>query len=208
MAVPTPATCLIKSYTLSPGEPFILPPGATVIGATNVDGLTSLCSDLENLEQVQCYVVILAGMANTNTKSDYFEETQQEVQGFELNGIFTAFDGGSVQNSGFLGSFDKDVLKSKLLAKLPGVLYAEGLIRNAVNNNTSSRTIILIQTIPSIGKNLSLKIITFANDGGNNVNGGTGFAFYNAKFISLDEAIALGHIDLPTCPGNNIPPQT
>lgn len=47
--------CITKSITLSPGEPFVLPAGATLIGATDVDAIDSTCADLTDLEEYQCY---------------------------------------------------------------------------------------------------------------------------------------------------------
>lgn len=52
-------SCITSSVILQPGQPFVLPAGATIIAATDPTSLTSVndCADLTNLETFACYAI-------------------------------------------------------------------------------------------------------------------------------------------------------
>lgn len=52
-------SCIISTVTLQPGQSFVLPAGATIIGATDSGSITSVndCADLTAIEDFTCYGV-------------------------------------------------------------------------------------------------------------------------------------------------------
>lgn len=62
----TTTTCSpnLVSVPLSAGQSFILPPGATLIGASDKTKLQSDCADLLNLEELECYIIPLNAADN------------------------------------------------------------------------------------------------------------------------------------------------
>ena len=52
-------SCITSSVTLQPGQSFVLPAGATIIGATDSASIASVndCADLTNIEDFTCYGV-------------------------------------------------------------------------------------------------------------------------------------------------------
>jgi hypothetical protein len=47
--------CFTKTVTLQPNEPFNLPPGAILLGATDLNNLKSTCPLPTDLEEFECY---------------------------------------------------------------------------------------------------------------------------------------------------------
>lgn len=187
--------CIINSIKLSPGESFILPPGASILSSSDMGSTQSECLDLSNVETMQCYVATLAGYNSGNYQ--YFEGSTQYVKGYELNGVFTAFDT-EVQNVGAYGAFDGNAIIDQLKLKMPIIMYGDSSYSPNPpfpGANDGIRTYVLIQTIPSIGNKLKLKVDTIANssDGTSNVQ-------YLSSFKLLSDMVTEGYNDLPVCP--------
>ena len=84
-----PTNCITKSFTLVPGESFVLPVGAEVLSISDQTSVTSSCVDLTNLEQQKCYVATLgAGFGNIDR---YFLGNHSTVIGIMYNGLYTPF---------------------------------------------------------------------------------------------------------------------
>lgn len=201
----TATICLTRSVTLAPGEAFIVPPGGVLIGTTSLDDTTSVCSDLTDLEQFDCYVTSLAGFSNPDGLATFFEQDRQDIIGFELNGVYTAFSS-IVPNSGISGTFDMDVVLSRLQEKLPAVVagsssYAIGAGGIGPDYIRGARSLLLIQTLPSIAKSLRLVVETSFSP---TVLGPTSNAVkYYSGFLTLADAAAqsdMVYVPTPTCP--------
>lgn len=182
--------CITKSITLSAGESFVLPPGATLLGATDVGNLTSECADLDNLESATCYTVVLAGFDNSNGHTEYFENNQQTVTGFELNGTFTAFTTG-VNNSGGSGAFDMNDLFVKLHEKLPSILTGVPYYAGSGDN---AQCFLVVSTFPSIGDNLNLIVKSTAVGGA-----GSSDVYYKSAFLTDAKVTSIGYTGIPSC---------
>ena len=192
----TPALkCTIGSFTIQPGQTFIPPPNTTVIGGTNISSLESDCIDLTKIETVQCYAVLIAGLADNNSKVEYFETNQQKVVGLELNGEFISFGTGEVLNDAGLGKYNMNIIWERINQYVPGCLFG-GVSYDTGGTNNSARSVLSIKTIPSIGKNLLLVVHAIANM---NPGGGVSDVPFYARFISHTELDAQGYKGLPVC---------
>lgn len=186
-------TCITNNITLAPGENFVLPPGASIIGVSDIDNLSSDCIDLSSLEEATCFVTSLASRsADSDGHSEFFEKDQQSVYGFYLNNVYTAFDT-PVINSGSLGSFDMSVIYGKLKAAIPAILTGAVTYDADVDNGTRSN--LSIKTFASIARNLQLYVETSASYGS-----GSTITSYRSSFITLSEAITAGYTDYAACP--------
>jgi hypothetical protein len=84
-----PQTCVIKSVTLQPGEPFNLPPGAEILFATDIANLSSTCPIPDNLEELECYIISIAAVS-FNDRPPYNGDTGDGDITFWLRGIYAA----------------------------------------------------------------------------------------------------------------------
>jgi hypothetical protein len=66
-------TCVTKSITLQPGEPFNLPAGAEIISATDINSLSSTCPLPSDLEELECYIFVLAANVDNVTGTIVWE---------------------------------------------------------------------------------------------------------------------------------------
>lgn len=169
--IPTPTKCIVDSITLQPGTSFILPPGAVIIGTSNITSLTSTCADLTQIETPECYIAKVVLFNNSNGAGEFFEASgsngaaYQCLYGYSLNsadypiGTCTGAVGGYYSTglnpngingnpTGFMG---------KLKAALPAITSYNGL---GTSDGSSYNYLFVyqIKTIPSIGDNLEIII--------------------------------------------------
>ncbi len=183
-------TCAYRSLQLSPGEQFVLPPGAELIGATDPDSIQSLCADTDALEEMQCYVAMLATVPG-DTNNDYYDCVNQHLEGYELNGVFTPFTP-HFSNDQLACRFNSQAILNKLKELLPAVVatsYAWA------GDSDGEKNYLVIKTIPSIGSNLVFRWSTEAA-----VSGQMSTVLFKANFIKVSDAIAAGHEFIPDCP--------
>lgn len=184
-------TTIIKSVTLQAGESFVLPPGATLIGTDNASNFTSTC-ELPELETLSCFGVVLAAFENDNADTEYFEQGTQYIKGFELSGVYYGFTA-DVVNTGANGTFDMTELYNKMKALLPAII--DGNTGYAGDATNGQRNYLVISTIPSVGNNLVLRIVTSSPAGS-----GYQTVTYKSAFYPYADLSALGYESFPECP--------
>lgn len=193
MAIAT--RCITNSITLEPGTSFVLPPGSTIIGASNINNISSNCIDLTTIEQSECYVLMLAGVKNTNSTAEYFETGQQKVIGIEYNGVYTHFDNRELLNIDDGGTYNMNLVYERIKEYIPSIIFSNVSYFNP-SDNLNSRSALAIKSFPSIMNNLQIVLQAIANvspgGGGSQVN------FY-AKFVKYNDLAASGVAGLPTC---------
>ena len=156
------SSIVYKSVTLQTGEQFVLPPGATLIGAESIDDLDSTC-ELPVLEGLTCYIARLG--ANDDETEDIFlrEDGLTTIEGIYLNNVYYPFTSTYSPDSS-LSYFNAPALLAELQTVIPGVVQYNHSYYNT-NPADSSITFIQIKTVPSIGDNLQLYLKATANAG-------------------------------------------
>ena len=193
---PIPTTCITNTVTLSPGESMTLAPGAKIIGSSNVLSISSVCVDLTEIEQLGCYVLLLAGVLDTGTTSDYFEKGQQKVIGIEYNGAYIPFTGAEILNVDSGGTYNMNLVYDQIKKYVPSIVFSNVTYFNTGSANNSSRSALAIKAYPSIIANLKVVLQAIANvspgGGGSQVN-------FFSKFDKYSDLVASGLAGLPTC---------
>ena len=156
------STCLITSLTLKPGEPFVLPPGAIIIGASDANDITSTCVDLNNLEALACYCFQILFTEESGSTTPVFKDNNVAVQGLFMTDTNTLYPFSSTLTG--ISSINTNIENS--LYTTPSI---GGIIKNVCityDNDSSGDTgqvlTICFKTLPSIGNNLFLKTSTGA----------------------------------------------
>lgn len=195
---PTPKAtgCITNSISLQPGTSFILPPGSTLIGTSNISSLTSTCADLTKIEQTECYALLFAGMNNDhNGATEYSDNSSQFIRGFIYNNVYTAFSTPIINNN-VNGSFDMEVLRNRLIAAIPAITGSNIGYKLTPNANpANSISALVIKTLPSVAGNL---LIIVNNDAPLAQPGSA--VQYRVAPILMSDYISTGYVGLPTCP--------
>jgi hypothetical protein len=165
--------CSYQSVTLSAGEQFILPPGAVLVSASDINNITSLdnCLDTSNIEELKCYVARVieyaqgAGGVGTWFEGQTSVQNPQRMPGFTYNGVFysaageqRSFYGGSIYNS----SSSNFILK-QIQAQIPGIVDYNS-VWNQDNSDYNRLNFYQIKTFPSIAENLFINVEAGAED--------------------------------------------
>jgi hypothetical protein len=175
----TTCNASLVSVTLSAGQSFILPPGATLVGASDINSLQSDCADLLNLEQFECYVCAIPIAAEdggaTTASSQYWEANTGGViamRGYNFNGADYGFSS-QPQDLGDQGHFNGGLVDNALVQlknDIPGIIATSYQIRTFTDKG--SLNFILIKTFPSIADNLKIIVATSLPEGEYNLGVG------------------------------------
>lgn len=165
-------TILYNSITLQPGEQFILPPNAELVGAESIADIDSTCT-LPELDDVDCYTAIIAFAGNDGSVS----------QAWEIQGLFGLVVSGSVELVGFatkagataptVTTFTSpytfnvpfgidgglDPLKTELLAKLSGVFNLQ-VAQSSSEMNRRYKLYVNFKTTALIAESLFMVVKT------------------------------------------------
>jgi hypothetical protein len=166
-------SCITSTVTLQPGQPFVLPAGATIIGATDSASLTSVndCADLTNVEDFACYAIQVQESVSDGGDAAY---NNVYITGAVFNGVSytfsTAVDFVNCSNCTPTTSITQ---LQDALAEI-GIAGAftdwSGYADDRPNSGDRAMiTLICFKTIPSIATNLVLNAYANTNGGGSNV---------------------------------------
>lgn len=146
--------CITKSITLSPGEPFVLPAGATIIGATDVDAIDSTCADLTDLEEYQCYEMLFG--FNMTDNDSVLDSDNTRVDVYLNNTVQNTLNYSDFVTYGSL-PFPIHTAKDWLASSLPSNLIVDEVNMWHAHNN-ERRIKITFKTFPSIAATLKLRM--------------------------------------------------
>lgn len=105
--------CSYKTITLVPGEQFILPPGAEIIGVSDTTALevTNGCTALDKLESLECYTVAFVAADSHDSTTHVGEPSVNKIRGLYVNN--TWYDWGEIiANS--CGAFPMDQIANRI----------------------------------------------------------------------------------------------
>lgn len=158
--------CTYRSVVLKEGETFILPTGATVIGATNPDGFTSIndCVNTDNLETLQCYIAKVVLFDNGNNAGEFFEANPayQNMIGFTFNDTFYSVSPTTPASSIYQPSATENIMK-KMQDQIPAIVDYNGIYHDD-GSNYNWMYIYQILTFPSIAENLFINLTADAEN--------------------------------------------
>lgn len=187
----TTTTCVptYLSVTLQAGNKFILPPGATIVGVSDITKIQSDCADLSQVEELECYIISINAADDQDSQSPAWSNDTTTLDGIYVGGIFYDFgipkgswigDGGDVRTDNLANWINTHPVLSNLLT-CTGYSYGEdpggGQERGGVGT-------ICFKTIPSLASTISIKVDTGVPGFGNS----TGYfkaipiASYNTEF--------------------------
>ena len=181
-------TTIIRSITLSPGEQFVLPAGARLLGADVPGNITSNC-ELPVLEELACYgFILLATTGADGSETEVLEDTQITYLGIKINDVYTPFPTP-------IGFNAADVLTG--LEDLPmGSMFMDGCISQSSDlSRQSYKLYVIFKTIPSIGDKLMLVASTTSPNAG----AGLPQVQYLVPAVAYDTIISDGNTDLCEC---------
>lgn len=185
------STSVVKSVVLAPGEQFILPPGATLVAASDVGALASSCT-LPDLEEYGCYVAMVAAGGEEGSVDQYWEDSSAHITGYRLNGVDHLFPVRYEANDD--GIFDgRDAMLLELKASVGGIIAVSSGYSN--NAQRGALTYLLIKTVPSIATSLEVLVHSDIVRGDANQD-----ITLRSPFKSLSSLQTTGYIDLPPCP--------
>jgi hypothetical protein len=151
--------CIYQSITLQPNEQFVLPPGATLVAATDTAQLSTSnnCLDLNNVESFECYAVMFtktlenAGQTPAYATIDIYGIRIGEVNypftpGFSLQGYLTTGIGGT----GNITAITQ--LRNAIdTTPLGGIITDINIIQYIGTNDNELAWKVIFKTVPSIG---------------------------------------------------------
>ena len=164
MAVASNTSCITTSIDLVPGQSFILPPNSKVIAASDIDNLTSVCADLDNLETYSCYVALIATNPDDGNVINYLEGSDDgpggRVQGYRFNDIeyeFARVYNVHSSSGGATGMIDDfQAMADELKSKVPGVTSVK--IGTMSDSTRGVINYLFIKTIASIANRLQIRM--------------------------------------------------
>jgi hypothetical protein len=152
-----------RSITLSPGESYVIPSGATIIGVTNQGLLTSQndCANFDNLEEFACYaLVVTADQRQDSPVRAPWMEGQGFVWSYKIGGVEYDTDNQTIARIGATGEYQFGDLKTSI----ENNIQVSGLFLDITTNVADSDPYdgglgsICFKTLPSIGDNMTVTL--------------------------------------------------
>jgi hypothetical protein len=156
----TAAPCTYNAITLQVGQSFVIPPGGVIIGASDIDLLSSAdnCADLTNLEEAECYGFFFSESISDGGDAAY---NDIEVQGIIVNGVTYPFSSSitppNFPSSGSIPTSFLDSLQERLSELSIGGLFFNfsGWGQSTPSSGDASNTVMVcFTTFPSIAEEM------------------------------------------------------
>lgn len=195
----TPCVDTYKTVTLVPGEQFNLPPGAELIGSSNINSISSTCPPPSNLEQLACYGMVISDSDPDGGATPNYDDVT--ITGIEFNGVNIPFPAPFNFNSEvsavytFPATFTPldSIIKANVEALL-GDIFGTFAIQLSQDAGYGSTIWYGFQMLPSIAENLNITAV--ANVGW--AGGGFSQVYINFPVKPLSEIDTLGKFDINT----------
>lgn len=150
-----------KSVVLQPGEQYILPPGAVIVGASEPSSISSSCP-LGELEDLECYAFIFGNAEEDGNNEQLFEDEFFPAVGFSSNGVYRDFPSPFYPQKDN-GNYDLGGIVSAINQQTGGVLISP--VTADVSGGDSGRmSYIVFRSIPSVASTLELKMSAATNE--------------------------------------------
>jgi hypothetical protein len=163
-------TSLTKAVLLKPGESFTLPPGATLVAASDEAAIESTC-DIPDLEELTCYVYhIVVGKEGGGGDTLFWDKDSFRIKGWSFNNtdyflpepLDASFSGSGCYVTHVLGhTIDTVSAPLKQHANDSGI-YIDAIVADSLQSDgdgdNGCNTFIVIRTIPSVASKLTLMI--------------------------------------------------
>ena len=184
----TTDNCIYKTITMQAGEQMVLPPGAVLVGASNLDALTSEndCLDKTNAETLACYAVVIAESSSPRTTPVYDDVV---IYGIRIDNVDYPF-------SGDFSCYSTLSTIQTRVSSTPfnGVISVTGLARN-IDGDRGAVSYIVLKTYPSIASDFY-----FYGIASGMVRSPTSSSFHvDFKVVPYDQRISGGSWGWPSC---------
>lgn len=149
---------ITKSVKLQAGEIFTLPPGATLVSATDINAITSTC-DTGTLEELICYTFVFGNAAKDGNVPQFFEECSPIV-GIKVNNKFVEFpEAYFPTTSDIIGQYNLTKMVIDINNATGGALI-DPKIGEHNEGAAGIISFITFKAIPSVANTLELKLLT------------------------------------------------
>lgn len=157
-----PQNLINKSVVLQPGEQYILPPGAVIVGASSPTSLNSSCP-IGELEDLECYAFILGNAQEDGNNEQLFEDQSFPALGFSANGVYRDFPSPfyPVQDN---GRYDLEAIVAAINIQTGGALVTP-VTAFVSRGDNGTMSYIVFKSIPSVAKTLELKMSAATSEG-------------------------------------------
>ncbi len=152
-------TCIKKSITLLAGEPFILPPGATLLGSTDSSAFTSDCTIPEDLEELQCYAFVFGNAQTEGSNDQIFEAGGTPAVGLQYNNTYYAFPT-EFPADGSTGYYDINGIIAAINGTSAGTIIFEASTGMHDGGDEGVMSFIVFKSLPSMIQDLSIRFTT------------------------------------------------
>lgn len=163
----------IQSITVNAGQKIYIPRNATVKGKylSGSASADSECVDLDDVEDLACFVFMLAGNDDDGDKDQFLDPGNGFVFGIKVDGVEYQFEAVTTEDSlnggyNYLSIIDKIKAipqASSLMFNLNGTLHQSSPASGAI-------TYICFQTFPSLGVKMSLSLAMRDDNVGDSYN--------------------------------------
>lgn len=146
--------CSYKTITLTPGEQFILPPGAEIIGVSDTTALeaTNGCATLDNLEQPECYAVVFGEASPGGSETPVYNDVQ--IYGISVNGVGYGFSPQGFPVVGGINGTSAQTIKNAIDSTPYGSVITD-LKRNLRSDSDRGIVVyVVFKTYPSIANGM------------------------------------------------------
>ena len=155
--------CFIKSITLQAGEPFTLPPGATIISTDDPGSIEGDCVDLTNLETLECYCFQVLATEEAGGTDPVFKWNNVAVYGLFLSDSNTLYSFVPSYLTG-IGPIQINIANYMYNTPSIGALITDVCVTYDNDGAVDRGQVLTIcfKTLPSIGSKLFLQASTHA----------------------------------------------
>lgn len=155
--------CIYRSVTLQAGESFTLPPGGEIVSATDLNSITSTCPLPDNLEELECYIFVLAANVDNLSATYVWEGCGADCNAYMSNltvgGITYTFP--TALTADDRGKFDVSGLSAYITGNqsLNGLMLNLGTSTDYAYPNGGVATL-CFKTTPSVAQETYLTLST------------------------------------------------
>ena len=150
--------CIYRAVTLQAGESFVLPPGAELLGVSDIGNITSTCNT-DNLEEALCYTMEF-GVSENESSSPVLEDNDYN--------LYFVVDGTEYQIINELGAGGLSVWltnASPIVAAIPPGIITNPVLTNSDTGDRHTATF-TFSAIPSLASVIRIKIVGPGYGGG------------------------------------------